>query len=308
MAWQYSNPLNGALLAANGGQSDTIGLGSTSLYKPYFSNYDTPLFTSRYQPRTNFFDRRSPPSIFDDLELELEVDDSILSPTRYRPSLFNNQPAYVPSYFNSLKTSLNNAGNSSYDSLANENKTNKINFYSDQINDFNANATNNNTIKSDKNKEKPSKQSQEISTKFIQQTNHDNLKKPNNRFKKNSTVNNNNNNNNNTSKIPANKKQINTLKNNSVNEFQSQQPSPPSQQKLQVQQQNNFNDKSTPNFQRLFEPIPFQETPTIQNNINRYRNIPQFKRENSSSNAHFSQIYLLKALCYLILKIKNQLS
>ena len=282
MAWQYSNPLNGALLAANGGQSDTIGLGSTSLYKPYFSSYD-PLFTSRYQPRTNFFDRRSPPSIFDDLELELEVDDSILSPTRYRPSLFNNQPAYVPSYFNSLKTSLNNAGNNSYDSLAIENKTNKINFYSDQLNEYNANASNNNTIKSyaDDNKEKLSQRS----NKFIQQTNQDNLKKPNIKFKKNTPVNNNNT----TSKLPPTKKQANTLKNHSVNEFQLQQapPPPPSQQKLQVQQQNYFNDKSTPNFQRLFQPIPFQETPTIQNNINRYINYISIIRLSSFSEIYF---------------------
>ncbi len=106
MSWQYSDPLNGALLAAqkSSGQSD-LGIGGIS---PFYSSYD-PLF-SRYQPRTNFYESRAPPSInifdeLDDFELEVETDD-LLNSARYRvPNTVNKQPAYIPSYFNSSKAS-----------------------------------------------------------------------------------------------------------------------------------------------------------------------------------------------------------
>ena len=119
MSWQYSNPLSGALLAAQAnstGQSDlNLGLGTTGLYQPFYSSYD-PIF-SRYQPRTNFFDR-TPASIniFDDIdEFALEVEtDNILS-ARYKiPSSIYKQPAYVPSYFSNTNINNNNALNSNF--------------------------------------------------------------------------------------------------------------------------------------------------------------------------------------------------
>jgi hypothetical protein len=249
MAWQYSNALNGALLAAsNGGQSDTLGLGATnSLYKPYFSSYDP--FTSRYQPRaSNFFERRSPPSIFDDLELELEVDDSILSSTRYRQPLYSNhhQPAYVPSYFNSLKTSLNNQ-NRSYDI----NNNNNNNLYSESINEQVVSLNNLEQLKQNQ----QSNISNDNLTQKSKPTYANKPKKANNNI--NTTATNKN----------QTKKQVNPNLASKIqpafntNSYQSQHQ--------QQQQQQIINNNPTPNFQRLFQPIPFQnETPTIMNNIN----------------------------------------
>lgn len=114
MSWQYSDPLNGAFLAAQQNNNTNFGLDNGALYnQPLYSNYD-PLF-SRYQPRTNFFDK-TPATInifdeIDDFELEVETD-NILS-ARYRVPQNNNnnvlrQPApYVPSYIGS-KASINN--------------------------------------------------------------------------------------------------------------------------------------------------------------------------------------------------------
>lgn len=109
MSWQYSDPLNGALLAAqqNNQSSD---LGQTSLYQPLFNKFD-PLYP-RYQPRVNFLDK-TPASInifddIDDFDLEVETD-NILS-ARYRVPVNNvyKQPSYVPSsFFNSNNASLN---------------------------------------------------------------------------------------------------------------------------------------------------------------------------------------------------------
>lgn len=106
MSWQYSDPLNGALLAAQkpNSQSD-LGLGIS----PFYSSYD-PLY-SRYQPRNNFYDR-TPASInlfddLDDFDLEVETDD-ILNSARYRVSnSFQKQPAYIPSYYNSIASDIN---------------------------------------------------------------------------------------------------------------------------------------------------------------------------------------------------------
>jgi hypothetical protein len=83
MAWQYSDPLNGALLAASKNSTSDIGLGSA--FQPFYSSYD-PLF-SRYQPRSTFFNRQ-PASInifdeIDDFELEVETD-NILTSARYK--------------------------------------------------------------------------------------------------------------------------------------------------------------------------------------------------------------------------------
>ena len=218
MAWQYSNPLNGALLAA-GGQSDSIG------YKPYFSSYDTPLFTSRYQPRTNFYSDRS---LFDDLELELEVDDSILSPTRYRPPVFNNQPSYVPSYFNSLKASLNNT-NSNYDNVNNESNNN---FYSEQN-------KNDETLKQKTEQAKYSQKAINYS---------DNLPLQTKRVNNNNNINNTNNNKvkKNTINVAANKGQTKKQANLGFKPVKNQPNQ--QQQKLQQEQQQGFyfklNDKA----------------------------------------------------------------
>lgn len=241
MAWQYSSPLGSALLAANGGQSETLGLGSTSIYQPYFSSYD-PLFTTRYQPRTNFFDR----SLFDDLELELEVDDTILSSTRYRPSVYTNKTStYVPSYFNSLKTSLNQTNNN-YDSLGIDNASNNfVHFQNDD------------SLK--QSKQEPNRQQQPIISHQQQPVTYtDNLKKQtkatNLKPKKNNAVNPANNN--------ANNKQGKKFTNGSYPNFGAKNPVQPVQ--TQPSQQPNY----TPSYQRLFQPLPFQQTPTIYNNIN----------------------------------------
>ncbi len=116
MSWQYSDPLNGALLAAQkpSAQND-LGIGGLS---PFYSSYD-PLY-SRYQPRTTFFESRAPPSInifdeLDDFELEVDTDD-LLNSSRYRvPSTVYKQPAYIPSYFNSTKASDVNLSDSAND-------------------------------------------------------------------------------------------------------------------------------------------------------------------------------------------------
>lgn len=77
MSWQYSDPLNGALLAASNNNS--------SDFQPFYSSYD-PLF-SRYQQRNTFYNRQ-PASInifdeIDDFELEVETD-NILTSARYK--------------------------------------------------------------------------------------------------------------------------------------------------------------------------------------------------------------------------------
>ena len=114
MDWEYSEPLNGALLAASKNTNDLSGIGSlggtfgkTSLYSNYYSDYD-PLI-SRYKARASYFNRPTDPLLFDDLDdLTLEVEANSILSSRYRPS---NQTRYVPSYYDINKTSFNNANN-----------------------------------------------------------------------------------------------------------------------------------------------------------------------------------------------------
>lgn len=115
MSWQYSDPLNGALLAAHKpttlNSSDPNAFSTiTPFYQPSYSP-PAALF-SRYQPPSTNFNhhyKRQPASIniFDDIDdFDLEVDtDDILNSARYRVTTNNAahrpQPtAYIPSYFN----------------------------------------------------------------------------------------------------------------------------------------------------------------------------------------------------------------
>ena len=99
MDWNYSSPLNGALIAASNNNSSNIGLSSTSLYNSsLYPSYD-PLLT-RYKARANLYSNRLPESIglfddLDDLALEVEAND-IFS----RPLLKTTSQPYVPSYYN----------------------------------------------------------------------------------------------------------------------------------------------------------------------------------------------------------------
>ena len=77
MAWQYSDPLNGALLAASKNSTSDIGLGSA--FQPFYSSYD-PLF-SRYQPRSTFFNRQPASiNIFDEIDATVAVAPLVVVP------------------------------------------------------------------------------------------------------------------------------------------------------------------------------------------------------------------------------------
>jgi hypothetical protein len=114
MDWEYSEPLNGALLAASKNTNDLTGIGGlgstfgkTSLYSNYYSDYD-PLI-SRYKARAAYFNRPTDPLLFDDFDdLTLEVEANSILSSRYRPS---NQTRYIPSYYDLNKTSFNNNNN-----------------------------------------------------------------------------------------------------------------------------------------------------------------------------------------------------
>lgn len=109
MSWQYSDPLSGALLAAqqNNQSSD---LGQTSLYQPLFNKFD-PIYPL-YQPRVNILDK-TPASInifddIDDFDLEVETDNILSARYRVPNNVYKKQSSYVPSYFgNSNNASLN---------------------------------------------------------------------------------------------------------------------------------------------------------------------------------------------------------
>lgn len=82
LSWKYSDPLSGALYAAAGFSKPTrtasdIGLGSSSLYRQYYSGYD-PLI-SRYEARRNQMTMYRPTHAdilddIDDLTLEMEAE------------------------------------------------------------------------------------------------------------------------------------------------------------------------------------------------------------------------------------------
>lgn len=119
MAWQYSDPLNGALLAAQKNSQSEIGLNSQ--FQPFYSNYD-PLY-SRYQPTTTFLDRQPASiNIFDDIDdFELEVEtDNILTSARYKvPNTIYKQPSYIPSYFSKASNNFDSQGNNYKNAISN---------------------------------------------------------------------------------------------------------------------------------------------------------------------------------------------
>lgn len=119
MAWQYSDPLNGALLAAQKNSQSEIGLNSQ--FQPFYSNYD-PLY-SRYQPTTTFLDRQPASiNIFDDIDdFELEVEtDNILTSARYKvPNTIYKQPSYIPSYFSKASNDFDSQGNNYKNAISN---------------------------------------------------------------------------------------------------------------------------------------------------------------------------------------------
>ena len=105
MSWQYSDPLSSALMAAAGttngvggvkataGSGSEIGLGSNSLYRQYYSNYD-PLI-SRYETRRqqNLYRPTHADLLdeIDDLALEMEAENLFASSRRT-----NISSTYVP--------------------------------------------------------------------------------------------------------------------------------------------------------------------------------------------------------------------
>lgn len=100
MAWQYSDPLSGALLAASTNKSES-DLGS-SLYRQYYSGYD-PL-VSRYQARQNLYHKHPSLDIFDEIDdLTLEMEAESLFSSRNKQQLSN----YVPT---SILFNNNNVG------------------------------------------------------------------------------------------------------------------------------------------------------------------------------------------------------
>lgn len=111
MAWQYSDPLNGALLAAQKNSQSDIGLNSQ--FQPFYSSYE-PL-VSRYQPTTTTIINRQPASInifddIDDFDLEVETD-NILTSARYKvPNTIYKQPSYIPSYFSKASNDFDSQG------------------------------------------------------------------------------------------------------------------------------------------------------------------------------------------------------
>lgn len=117
MSWKYSDPLSGALIAAaavsnpnHHRAASDIGLGSSSLYRQYYSGYD-PLI-SRYETRRNQnLYRPTHVDLLDDIEdltLEMEAE-NLFGATSRRTNISS---TYVPT---ATTTSLFTSNNSLVD-------------------------------------------------------------------------------------------------------------------------------------------------------------------------------------------------
>jgi hypothetical protein len=180
MDWEYSEPLNGALIAASKNTTrDLTGLGTlgpynktSSLYSNYYSDYD-PLI-SRYKARASYFNRPTDPILFDDLDdLTLEVEANSMLSSRYRPSNQTSNPSrYIPSYYDLNKASFNAnplLENDDNDLILN-NKTNQNTINNSNIpRNPNPNNNNNNNSNNNNNNNGIKKSQPKISNKLAQQ-------------------------------------------------------------------------------------------------------------------------------------------
>jgi hypothetical protein len=263
MDWDYSSPLNGALIAASKNSSN-IGLNSTSLFNSsLYSSYD-PLLT-RYKARANIYNSRIPESIglFDDLDdLALEVEASELFS---RPSL---KPTYVPSYYNNNKLltepfNLDDNLNSNLNNDTSINNNDRIingGFKDDSLNKFEQNKPgnlkpikNNNITKSNQIPQQPPPK--------LQNNNNNNYNNQNG-IKKGSNQNKNLKQSNNNQQLRPQQQQQQAPQTNRQLFQQPQQLTPPQQQQQQFYQPSIL----SPSYE--YQPIPFNSISQGQSSFN----------------------------------------
>ena len=269
MDWDYSSPLNGALIAASKNSSN-IGLNSTSLFNSsLYSTYD-PLLT-RYKARANIYNSRIPESIglFDDLDdLALEVEASELFS---RPSL---KPTYVPSYYNNNNNNklltepfnLDDNLNSNLNNDTNINNNDKVingGFKDDSLNKFEQNKPGNlKPIKNNNNN--ITKIPQQPPPKLQNNTNNNNNNYNNqNGIKKGSIPNKNLKQSNNNQQLRPQQQQQQAPQTNRQFFQQPQQLTPPQQQ-----QQQQFYQPSILSPSYEYQPIPFNSISQGQSSFN----------------------------------------